>query len=79
MGKIKSQLKIFDTQAFGIMDTIFEWCPNCGKEVEVPAIMGKYKCSNCGKEILTCSLCYDEHTKCSECRYEGNNNDKDSK
>ena len=47
MGKIKSQLKIFDTQAFGIMDTIFEWCPNCGKEVEVPAIMGKYKCSNC--------------------------------
>lgn len=65
--EVKKQLKIFDTQAFGIMDTIYELCPYCGNEVELPAVMGRHVCPECGKKILTCSLCYDEGTDCSKC------------
>ena len=65
--KIKKQLKIFDTQSFGIIDTIFEWCPNCNKEVEIPAVMGRHTCPSCGAKILSCSICHDEDTDCSRC------------
>jgi predicted RNA-binding Zn-ribbon protein involved in translation (DUF1610 family) len=65
--EIRKQLKIFDTQAFGLMDTIWEWCPYCESEVKLPAVMGRYECPECGKKILTCTLCYEEGVNCADC------------
>ena len=68
----KKQLHLFDTQSFGIMDTIYELCPYCGTEVEIPAVMAVHECPKCGKKILPCSLCHEEWTDCTKCELELN-------
>ena len=42
------------------MDTEFityEVCPYCEEEVKLPAKLGIYTCPNCGKRIISCSMC----------------------
>lgn len=36
---------------------VFEICPFCGKEVELDDELKVQKCPNCGKHIVTCSMC----------------------
>lgn len=40
--------------------TVWEWCSDCQREVEIPAY-GRSFCPACGAPILPCSMC-------SECR-----------
>jgi len=39
------------------MEKTYEVCPHCGSEVELEAELKVQKCSNCGKHIVTCSMC----------------------
>jgi DNA-directed RNA polymerase subunit RPC12/RpoP len=46
--------------------TIWEWCPNCNDEYEIP----KDKitsCPNCNFNLVPCSSCFTENTKCIGC------------
>lgn len=43
-----------------------EWCPECDSEVELPRKLGVYRCPNCGKWMVNCSMCYlTENGRCS--------------
>ena len=35
----------------------YEMCPYCEEEVELPLELGVYKCPNCGRWIVNCSMC----------------------
>lgn len=35
----------------------FEVCPHCDTEVELDAELKVQTCPNCGKRIVTCSMC----------------------
>ena len=35
----------------------YEWCPYCDTEVELDAELKVQTCPNCGKRIVTCSMC----------------------
>lgn len=50
-------------------NTTAEVCPYCGKEVEIDAELKVQKCPNCGKYIVTCSMCLnpDLNYKCGDC------------
>lgn len=37
---------------------VWERCPHCEEEVEMDAVLGVQTCPNCGKRIVTCSMCY---------------------
>lgn len=39
------------------MEKTYECCPHCGKEVELDAELKVQKCPECGKYIVTCSMC----------------------
>lgn len=49
------------------MNTIFEWCPHCEGEVELPIELGRYNCPSCNESIINCSVCYTDGTDCSKC------------
>lgn len=39
------------------MEKVYEMCPHCDTEVELDAELKVQKCTNCGKYIVTCSMC----------------------
>jgi predicted RNA-binding Zn-ribbon protein involved in translation (DUF1610 family) len=39
------------------MEKTYEVCPYCGEEVELDAELKVQTCPNCGKRIVTCSMC----------------------
>lgn len=39
------------------MEKCYEVCPYCGEEVELDAELKVQTCPNCGKRIVTCSMC----------------------
>lgn len=43
--------------------TVFEICPSCDNEVEIPNERIS-KCPVCGKEIIPCAMCYDCISPC---------------
>lgn len=45
-------------------DTIYECCPHCGVEVEIPAIMKRQPCPNCGELMAPCTHCRDLGNTC---------------
>lgn len=47
---------------------IYEYCPHCETEVELPTTAMRQRCPECGEMITVCSLCYGESFK--ECPYE---------
>lgn len=59
MKKIKKQKNV-----------IYELCPICGNEVELPAEKGFHECPNCKNLILACAMCDTDNTSCSNCNYE---------
>lgn len=42
-----------------------EWCPKCDSESIITMNFRVQTCSECGEDILPCSLCEDEN--CLEC------------
>ena len=36
----------------------YEFCPHCDTEVELDADLKVQRCPNCGKHIVTCSMCH---------------------
>ena len=38
-------------------DKCWEVCPHCNEEVELDAELKVQTCPNCGKRIVTCSMC----------------------
>ena len=39
------------------MEKTYEVCPHCGCEVELDAELKVQTCPECGKRIVTCSMC----------------------
>ncbi|KNZ70288.1 hypothetical protein Tfer_0848 [Thermincola ferriacetica] len=50
------------------METTYEVCPHCMREVEIPAD-AKSLCPSCGREILPCSTCYDHLPGFQNCNW----------
>ena len=46
---------------------IFEWCPHCGKEVELQEEFKWQRCPECNEMIKPCSLCDMDQVKCKKC------------
>lgn len=56
------------------MEKTYEVCPHCSEEVELDAELKVQVCPNCGKHIVTCTMCLaymtDEiewHPYCANC------------
>lgn len=48
----------------------YEVCPHCGEEVQLEPELKVQTCPNCGKRIVTCSMCRacdTEDNYCSKC------------
>lgn len=50
-------------------DVTYEVCPYCGAEVELDAELKVQRCPECGKHIVTCSMCLNEELNypCKDC------------
>lgn len=48
-----------------VVETVSEWCSNCGVEVELPYIFQSHICPNCNISILPCAQC--ETQACKNC------------
>jgi predicted RNA-binding Zn-ribbon protein involved in translation (DUF1610 family) len=48
-------------------NTVYEWCPFCCEEIELPNVMGIYECPLCGELITPCAMCDQNNADCSNC------------
>ena len=46
---------------------IEEICPYCDNVIQLPSYLGIYKCTECKKLMITCSMC--ENQDCNNCDY----------
>lgn len=53
-----------------LVGKMYEWCPECDAENEFPLEFKPHKCKVCGKTLLPCSICYEDGTDCSKCKFE---------
>ena len=53
-----------------LVGKMHEWCPECGTENEFPLELKPHKCKKCGKELKSCSICYEDNTECNKCKFE---------
>ena len=52
------------------MEKTYEYCPHCDTEVALDAELKVQTCPNCGKRIVTCSMCRacdTEDNYCTKC------------
>lgn len=63
-----SQDMIKDTLNFFEDSPTDEICPYCSAEVELPPHKGIFECPECGKLIVSCSMCEPNKQNCSNCK-----------
>ena len=63
-----SQDMIKDTLNFFEDSSTDEICPYCSAEVELPPHKGIFECPECGKLIVSCSMCEPNKQNCSNCK-----------